>query len=138
MKKIFLLMLIPFLYLSCSTETDTDDVAYELLPVSEVQMPQNFNVNKENNIKIKFVRPTECHEFNKFYLEDDNSTKIIAIESTVLKNKNEDCATLQNENVAMQILKFNPDRAGAYTLKFWKGKDTNGVDLFLTYTISVE
>lgn len=138
MKKIFLLILIPFLCLSCNSETDTDDKEYELLPVSEVQLPQNFNVDKENDIRIKFVRPTECHDFNKFYFEDDNSTKIIAVESTVFKNKNENCATLQNNNVATQILKFNPDHTGEYTLKFWNGKDTNGADLFLTYTISVE
>lgn len=139
MRKIFLLLLIPFLYLSCSTEPETDDVAYELLPISEVNLPAHFNVNKDNIIKIEFVRPTECHAFNKFYSEKNGSTNTIAVESTVFKYSNGNCAALQNGNVATQNLKFNPTETGEYTLKFWRGKDSNNEsDLFLTYTIMVE
>ncbi|ESU29951.1 hypothetical protein FLJC2902T_04330 [Flavobacterium limnosediminis JC2902] len=138
MRKIFLLILIPFLYLSCTKEPETEDVAFELLPVNEVELPVSFNVNKENIIRIKFVRPTECHAFNKFYFEKDGSSRTIAVESTVFKYDNGGCAVLQNNNVATQNLKFNPDQTGEYTLKFWNGKDSNGVDLFLTYTILVE
>jgi hypothetical protein len=138
MKKIFLLILIPFLYLSCSKEAETEDVAFQLLPISEVELPATFNVNKDNNIKIKFVRPTECHAFNKFYSEKNGTIRTIAVESVVFQYSNGGCAALQNNNVATQILKFNPSQSGEYTLKFWNGKDSNGVDLFLTYTVIVE
>lgn len=138
MRNIFLLLLIPFLYLSCSKESETETVTYELLPVSEVNLPTIFRINKESNIKIKFLQPTECHSFNKIYFEKDGSIRTIAVESIVSKDSEGGCTSLQNGNMTTQTLKFNPDQTGEYTLKFWKGKNSNGVDLFLTYTIFVE
>lgn len=138
MRNVFLLILVPLLYLSCSKEPETEAVTYELLPVSEVELPSNFKINKESTIKIKFVQPTECYSFNKIYLEKEGSVSTIAVESTVYKHSNGDCAPVQKENMATQNLKFSPNQTGECTLKFWKGKDSNGADLFLTYTIFVE
>ncbi|ESU24224.1 hypothetical protein FEDK69T_06630 [Flavobacterium enshiense DK69] len=138
MRNVFLLILIPFLYLSCSKESETETTVYELLPVSEVELPTNFKINKEYTIKIKFVQPTECHTFNKIYFEKEGSIRTIAVESTVYKHSDSDCASVQNGNMTTQDLKFNLDKPGEYTLKFWKGKNSNGVDLFLTYNILVE
>lgn len=138
MKKILLLLLIPFLYISCSKESETEDVTLELLPVSEVEMPNNFRANSENIIKVKFVRPTDCYAFNKFYYEATSTESTIAVESTVFHYNNGGCPPLQSNNVATQNLKFRPETVGEYTLKFWQGKDDNGDDLFLTYDIIVE
>lgn len=138
MKKIFLLLLIPFLYLSCSKDSETDDVTLELLPVSTVELPSAFGVNKENIIKVKFVRPTDCYAFNQFYYEIEGHISTIAVESSVFHYNNGGCPALQSNNVATQNLKFRPQEIGEYTLKFWNGKDTNGNDLFLTYNVLVE
>lgn len=124
--------------LSCSQESDEDNIAFELLPVSEVMLPTIFTAGMENNIQVKFLRPTGCHAFNRFYFEIEGSSATIAVESTIFKTRNSNCPDLQNNNVATQVLKFNPDHTGEYILKFWKGKDNNGVDVFLTYTIVVQ
>lgn len=140
MKKIFLLLLASILYLSCTKTENTEDITLDLLPVTEVELPSNFYVSDENIITVKFVRPTNCYTFNKFYYQKAASTRTIAVESAVLHYRNgSGCQTLpSNANVATQLFKFNPDKTGEYTLKFWNGKDTNGTDLFLTYTILVE
>lgn len=138
MKKIFLLLLTSFLYLSCSKESETEDIILELLPVSGIELPVSFKANNENIIKVKFVRPTECYTFNQFYSESDNSMSTVAVETTVIRRKDGGCPSLQNNNVVTQNLKFKTAQTGAYTLKFWKGKDTNGEDLFLTYSIFIE
>lgn len=138
MKKIFLVLLIPFLFLSCSKDSENDDITLELLPVSEVELPSNFGVNKENIIKVKFIRPTDCYAFNQFYYEIEGNISTIAVESSVFHYNNGGCPALQSNNVATQNLKFRPETIGEYTLKFWNGKDTNGNDLFLTYNVLVE
>ena len=138
MKKVLILLLIPFLYLSCSKEPETEDVTLELLPVSEVELPINFNVNKDNIIKVKFIRPTECYAFNQFYYVANGSISTVAVESKVSRNNNGGCPPLQSNNVLTQNFKFRPEQTGQYTLKFWNGKDTNGSDLFLTYNILIE
>jgi hypothetical protein len=137
MKKLFLLILISLLYVSCSTESEAEDVTFELLPVNTIELPTSFKVNKENIIKVKFIRPTDCYAFNKFYNEQDGATRTFVVESTVFENGS--CSALASgNNVATQILKFRPEQIGEYTLKFWQGKDMNGDDLFLTYNILVE
>lgn len=138
MRKIFLLMLLPFLSLSCSKESETEDVTLELLPVSQVELPNNFSTDKENIIKVKFVRPTECYAFNKFYYESSGSLSTIAIESKVVRGNNGGCPPLQSNGVTTQNFKFSPEDSGEYTLKFWQGKGEDGTDLFLTYDIIVE
>nr|WP_294934644.1 hypothetical protein [uncultured Flavobacterium sp.] len=138
MKKIFLLLMVPFLYLSCSKDSDTEDVTLELLPVSEVELPNNFHANSENIITVKFVRPTDCYAFNQFYYESTDTESTIAVETTVFHYNNGGCMPLQSNNVATQHLKFRPENTGEYTLRFWQGKDENGDDLFLTYDIIVE
>lgn len=138
MKNIFLLLLTPLLYLSCSKEPAAEDVTLELLPVSEVELPVNINVNKDNIVKVKFIRPSECYAFNQFYYEATGSISTVAVESKVFHSKNGGCPPLQSNNVLSQNLKFRPEQTGQYTLKFWNGKDANGNDLFLTYNILVE
>jgi len=138
MRNIFLLLLVPFLYLSCSNEPETEDVTLELLPVSEVELPVNFTINKDNIIKVHFIRPSECYAFNQFYYEMNGSVSTFAVESKVSHSKNGGCPPLQSNNILSQNLKFRPEQTGQYTLKFWNGKDTNGNDLFLIYTILIE
>lgn len=136
MRKIFLLMLIPLLSLSCSKEEGTEDVTLELLPVSQVELPNSFSTDKENIIKVKYIRPTECYTFNKFYFESTGTSSTIAIETKVARGNS--CLPIQANGSVTQNFKFNPEIPGEYTLKFWQGKDENNTDLFLTYDIIVE
>ena len=130
--------MVPFLYLSCSKDSDTEDVTLELMPVTEVELPNDFHANGENIIRVKFIRPTDCYAFNQFYLESTATESKIAVESMVYHYNNGGCHPLQgNNNVATQVLRFRPENTGEYTLKFWQGKDANGNDLFLTYDITV-
>lgn len=138
MKKIILLLILSFLYLSCTTEPSTEDVTFELTAISEVELPSTFKANQDNLIRVKFIRPTDCYAFNKIYNEPNGSTRTIAVESLVFHG-NGKCKTLQgNSGIATQVMKFYPEQIGEYTLKFWNGKDTSGNDVFLTYNIFVE
>lgn len=139
MKKFLLLLIVPLFHLSCSNDSESEDVTLELLPVSEVEIPGNINAGKDNMIKVRYVRPTDCYSFNKFYFEMSNTTRTIAVETKVAKNNgNSTCRPITNNSLSTEVLKFHPETTGNYKLKFWKGKDTNGNDMFLTYDVTAQ
>lgn len=135
MKKIIALIAIFLLTISCSPESDEQKVHFELLPIESVVMPTEFNVNTENQIVIKFFRPTTCHGFNGFYYEKETSTRIVAVESYVLEKN--DCAPLTNQELE-QTLRFKPTETGTFLFKFWKGRDANGVNIFEEISVDVQ
>ena len=116
-------------------ENNNRNVYFELLPVDSVIMPAEFHVNTENLIVIKFLRPTSCHAFDSFYYVKDGFTRTVAVQSYVVE-ENGGCTTLTNQ-IAEQTLRFQPTETGTYTFKFWKGKDSNGANIFEEITIDV-
>lgn len=135
MKKIAALIGIFLLVISCSSESNEQNIHYELLPVDSVTMPTEFYVDVENEIVVSFLRPTVCHGFDGFYYEKDGFTRTVAIQSFVLEQSN--CGE-SNTEAAAQLLKFKPTEVGTYLFKFWKGKDTNGVDVFQEISVDVQ
>lgn len=135
MKKILALIGIFLLVISCSPESDEPNVHFELLPIESVVMPTEFNVNTENQIVIKFFRPTTCHGFNGFYYTKEDNTRTVAVESFVLEKN--DCAPLTNQELE-QTLRFKPTETGTFLFKFWKGKDVNGDNIFEEISVDVQ
>jgi hypothetical protein len=136
MKKLIALFSVFFIIVSCSYEDKNDtSIHFELLPIESVQLPTDFYVDTENEIIINFLRPTSCHGFDGFYYEKDELTRIVAIQSFVLER--DDCVALTNQ-IQEQTLKFKPTETGTYLFKFWKGKDTNGDDIFEEISIDVQ
>jgi hypothetical protein len=134
MKKLLVLTCVFLLSLACSPESDTTKIHYELLPVASYEMPSSFTANQDNNIQISFLRPTSCHGFDGFFYEKNENTRTVAVQSFVLEQSN--CnPTTQN---VIQTLKFHPTASGVYLFKFWKGKDTNGDDIFEEATVEVQ
>ena len=136
MKKLIALLSVFFLVTSCSLNDDNRTVYFELLPIDSVIMPTEFHVNTENNIVVKFLRPTSCHGFDGFYYVKDGFTRSVAIQSYVIEENNSGCTPLTNQ-ILEQTLRFKPTETGTYTFRFWKGKDTNGVDIFEEITFDV-
>lgn len=134
MKKLFTLICIFLLSYACSPESDETKIHYELLPVESYEMPNVFTSNTDNNIQIKFLRPTSCHGFDGFVYEKNENTRTVAIQSYVLEQSN--CSPTAQS--VIQTLKFHPTASGIYLFKFWKGKDANGVDVFKEVTIEVQ
>lgn len=135
MKKIVALIGVFLMLISCSTETDEPKVHYEVLPIDSVVMPTDFYVNVENEIIINFLRPTSCHGFDGFLYEKDGFTRTVAVQAFVVEQEN--CTVLTNA-MSEQTLKFKPTEIGTYLFKFWKGKDTNGNDIFEEISIDVQ
>jgi hypothetical protein len=134
MKRIVFLILIAFTINSCSLN-DEPDRDMVLLPVEEVIMPDNYSVGNISPIRIKYKRPTQCHIFDGFYYDINETTRTVAIRAVKLNQSN--CVD-DTETLYEIPLEFKPMVAGNYTFKFWLGSDGNGEDQYSVYEVVVQ
>ena len=135
MKKLIALISIFVLAISCTHEPDGPRVHLELVPVETVVLPTTFTANTVNEIEVTYSKPSSCHGFEGFYYTKDASTRTIAVINYVIEEQG--CLPLLNQ-LQTQVLKFKPTTAGTYLLKFWKGKDANGVNIYEEFSVDVQ
>ncbi|WP_395065554.1 hypothetical protein [Flavobacterium sp.] len=134
MKKIIPFLMLSLIISSCSLSDDGDSsFVYEILPLTQVDMPTAFAKDSTTLIPLKFIRPSSCHFFNDFYYEKDGLNRVVAIEA-VRANRSDCQVTGTTETVN---LKFRPATIGLYHFKFWIGSDSQGVDLFSEFDVDV-
>lgn len=134
MKKIFLFLSLFVLLLSCDLGDDVKN-EYVLLPVEDVVMPSEINLNLVNPILIKYRRLTTCHLYNNIYYNIEGDIRTVAISFVKLNESN--CLDASDDGPFEVYLNFKPTKIGVYHFKFWLGVDNNGVDEFLEYDIEV-
>jgi hypothetical protein len=135
MKKLIALICIIVLSISCTQEPDGPRVHFELLKVESVVLPTTFTVNTVNEIEVTYSRPSSCHGFEGFYYTRDGFNRTIAVLNYVIEEQG--CLPLLNQ-LQTKILRFKPATTGTYLLKFWKGKDANGVNLYEEFSVVVQ
>ena len=135
MKKLIALICIIVLSISCTQEPDGPRVHFELLKVESVVLPTTFTVNTVNEIEVTYSRPSSCHGFEGFYYTRDGFNRTIAVLNYVIEEQG--CLPLLNQ-LQTKILRFKPATAGTYLLKFWKGKDAAGVNLYEEFSVVVQ
>jgi hypothetical protein len=135
MKKLIALICIFVLSISCTQEPDGPRVHLELLKVESVVLPTTFTSNTVNEIEVTYSRPSSCHGFEGFYYTRDGFNRTIAVLNYVIEEQG--CLPLLNQ-LQTKILRFKPATAGTYLLKFWKGKDANGVNLYEEFSVVVQ
>ncbi len=128
MRKIIFSLLIVLTSASCTKEPDGTRVHLELMPISNVSIPDTIYAFENNTINIQYNRPSTCYGFDGFYYEKLDLTRTIAVQNYVIEDQ--PCTTLTNET-REETLVFHPTQIGNYTFKFWQGKDANGNDIFL-------
>ncbi len=132
--KPFLICLIAFLTLSCSTEEDSINSYIVVLPIDSVSMPQHFEVGETYQIDLTYLSPSNCHYFNDIYYDIDGNISHVAVLNTVADNGNCETINLETETT----FNFVPNNIGTHIFKFWQGKDENDEDLYLSMEIIVE
>ena len=135
MKKLIALICIFVLSISCTQEPDGPRVRLELVPVETVVLPTTFTANTVNEIEVTYSRPSSCHGFEGFYYTRDGFNRTIAVLNYVIEEQG--CLPLLNQ-LETQVLRFKPATAGTYLLKFWKGKDAAGVNLYEEFSVVVQ
>jgi hypothetical protein len=132
MKKIFFVFFILLLTVSCSDD-DSSNYHYELLPVEEAIVPNEFVHGEVYFITVKYIRPDDCYVYNDVLYEYDFDARNIAVISTVIEDEN--CETLDREEeltIRVQALQSSP-----YIFRFWQGDDENGDPIYLEIIVPV-
>jgi len=132
MKKIFFVFFILLLSVSCSDDDNTN-YHYELLPVEDAIVPDEFIHGQVYFITVKYIRPDDCYVYNDVLYEYDFDARNIAVISTVIENEN--CEVLDSEEeltIRVQALQTSP-----YIFRFWQGDDENGDPIYLEIVVPV-
>ena len=132
MKKIFFAFFVLFLSVSCSDD-DNSNYHYELLPVEEAIVPDEFIHGQIYYITVKYIRPDECYIYNDILYEYDFDARNIAVISTVIEDNN--CEVLDREEeltIRVEALQRDP-----YIFRFWQGDDENGDPIYLEIVVPV-
>jgi hypothetical protein len=135
MKKYLVLLLLSLTFVSCDFgEDDSPKFHLELLPIESATLPVEFKRDSVYELPISFIRPTGCHVFDGFYYEKDMNKRTIAIQTSVIEQSSCGDAPV---NPLTKMLNFKPTIENSYIFRLWKGKDTNGVDVFEEIEIPV-
>lgn len=132
MKKIFFVFFILLLAVSCSDD-DSSNYHYELLPVEEADVPDEFVYGQIYYISVKYIRPTECYVYNDVLYEYDYDARNIAVISTVVEDN--DCEIIDSDEeltIRVQALQTSP-----YIFRFWQGDGDDGDPIYLEIVVPV-
>lgn len=142
MKKIFALLSLIFLSISCSMDDNKyPEYHLELVPIESVEMPDSFAFGKIYEIKMFYPKRSTCHFPNGiYYAVEPNNTRVVAIQNVVYDW--EDCTTEIDEEDLVQEDSFNFEviqpEGTVYTFKFYQGKNDEGQDTFLVVEVPVK
>ena len=132
MKKIFFAFFVLLLTFSCSDD-DSSNYHYELLPVEEAIVPDEFVYGQIYNITVKYIRPDECYVYNDILYEYDFNARNIAVISAVVDEEN--CEIIDREeelSIRVQALQTEP-----YIFRFWQGDDDEGNPIYFEIVVPV-
>ena len=129
MKKIVLLLIMAFAINSCDISDDQPNSHLEVVPVESYTLPESFTHDQSYTIKLKYLRPTECHYYEGIYYSKYLNTRTIGIQMGVLDDK--DCKPLTGDPIETSFNFIVTSSVGStYKFKFYKGEDTSGNDIF--------
>jgi hypothetical protein len=126
MKKIILLFAGLLLFYSCLNNDDQLNFGYELLPIDEYTTPTSFTFGEKDTIKIKYSLKNECYTFDNIHYQSEDTTRTIAVRAIV--NLDKACAEIITQKEFNIIVTATQEED--YLFKFWKGKDSNGENIF--------
>lgn len=135
MKYVTLLLLLISIS-SCSLDNDDDLASYsfEVLPVENVDIPEEFTMGETYPITVYYYKPTTCHTFSEFYYYKENNERTVAPITYVYESST--CEDLEEE-LTEASFNFVVTSNGSYIFKFWQGENDEGEDVYLTIEVPV-
>tara|TARA_R110000868_G_scaffold156678_1_gene383662 strand:- start:574 stop:996 length:423 start_codon:yes stop_codon:yes gene_type:complete len=138
MKKIiaFSLMLFTALtFLGCSLGDDQENFHFVALPITSVEMPDSFVLNETYQIKVKYLRTSDCEYFEGFDIVKEETTvrNVAAIGSKL--SDSDDCNEIEQEIETSFnfVVLYNQ----TYTFKYFTGNDESGEAQYLEIEVPV-
>ncbi|GIZ08069.1 membrane lipoprotein lipid attachment site-containing protein [Flavobacterium sp. UMI-01] len=134
MKKILFLLVAMIAFTGCTLDDNNDTYTYSILPVESYELPETFTLGETYEIKLKYQKPTGCHLFQGIYYSKELNTRTVAIQTAV---KDNEVCTAEVPALSETSFNFLVTNTGSYIFKFYKGKDTDGENIFEEVEIQV-
>lgn len=133
MKKTLLLLTTIIILSSCLNTDDLPNYKYEFVAIDEATTPANFRFGKRDTITLKYTLPNTCYNFDNIYYDNQDTARVVAIRTYIDLDKN--CAEVITQKEYKLII--NVGQQEDYLFKFFKGKDSNGENIFEEVVIPV-
>lgn len=132
MKRIFFVLFALVFFVSCSSD-DGSNYHYELLPIGDVEVPEEFEFGKTYQLTVKYLVPDDCYLETDVLYEYDQFARNVALVSLVLSEDNCDALGIEDQlTFQVQALQANP-----YVFRFWQGENDNGEPIYLVVEVPV-
>jgi hypothetical protein len=88
-------------------------------------------------IEVNYYRPTGCHIFNNFLVDNNDNESTVILLNTVYEDL--DCETFgADSGLTQATFNYQVNTIETHIFKFWQGKDVNGSDLYLIVEVPVD
>lgn len=134
MIKIIVAVALTIALLGCSGDDNTN-FFYELVPIEEVVLPEEFVQGETYKIAVSYYRPSDCHSFAGFDYDRLDNERNVALVHFVVNQEN--CRTLERIDLIDVSFDFLVGEEESYVFRFWQGRDDNGDNQFLTIEVPV-
>lgn len=135
MKRLIFALLSIVSLTSCSIDDDNQTLQYELVPVTEVEIPDTLAQGETYTFTVTYERPTDCYEFVGFeHNRNENEFVIGVVNYRILEETN--CT--EEVELTEVPLEFYVESDEMYTFKFWTGSDDVGQPEYIIYEVPVE
>ncbi|WP_422106717.1 hypothetical protein [Winogradskyella sp.] len=126
----FLLVLLTLVLNACSLDDGAaPSFSLEVMPITNVDMPDQFVHGETYAIDVSYVKPTSCYAFNDFLYEIEGNERTIAVVNTVYADGNANCTG--NAGEVTVSFDFTVTSTDTYVFKFFQGEDhTTGLDQY--------
>lgn len=141
MKRLSMFALVGILGLStfsCLNNDDSGYVNYGLLPATSINVhPDSIRPKGEvTNIHVTYTKSNSCEAFVQFskVAEGTKFKHYIGVYGSYTSGS----SCVQETSSETKTLKFTPDQAGEYTLKFWTGNNQNNTPIYDSIVLDIK
>ena len=130
----FLIIGLLFILYSCSTKEDNTLFNFDIIAITEVEVPVEFEINSMAEIKTYYIQKSLCHVFYDYIFRQikENEIEVYLAETYI---ENGEC---KEENyTVLRSFQIEIENYETYTLKFWNGRNEQGENQFITIEVPV-
>lgn len=134
--KIIALIIIMACLSSCLSDDDSGiNFSYELVPIEQVDIPDQFTRGETYEITVSYFRPSDCHSFSGFDYDRLSNERTVSVVNVVVNDR--ECEDLSQSDLIDASINFIVGLEDSYVFRFWQGRDDQGENQFLIREIPV-
>jgi len=134
--KIVLLIILTSCLASCLNDDDAGiNFSFELVPIEQVEIPEQFTRGEIFEITVSYFRPSDCHSFRGFDYDRVSNERTASVVNVVIQDRT--CQDLAETDLTEASFNFLVGNEASYVFRFWQGRNDQGENQFLIREIPV-